>query len=147
MRAFLSAGLLASVMLFSASAQVYRQNDPYYNGRPAYRENRPDVLQMVENDLRNAAVHSSFSNKEARRYDNALRHLSEFQARLSRGSFDRGSLDRAIDDLNNVVRHNPLDYREREMLIGDLNRLREFRATRGGYSGGRPGYDPYGYRR
>jgi hypothetical protein len=148
-------GSLALVFSFGASAQIYRQ-DPYYNGRPGYGQMRSDVIQVVESHLQRAASHNRyFNNKEAQRFDNAMRHLSEFDSRLRRGQFDTRSLDRAIDDVNNVVRHNSLDYRERDILIGDLGRLRDFRATRGGY-----GYqgdrrdrrydydrDPYGYRR
>jgi hypothetical protein len=80
------------------------------------------------------------SGRERSRYDNAIRHLSQFQDRYYRGDFDKDRLDQAISDVQNVVDHNPLDGRARSMLWNDLNRLRGFRASRG-YGGG------YGYRR
>jgi hypothetical protein len=71
------------------------------------------------------------SGRERSRYDHAIRHLSEFQNRLYQGHFDRDRLDQAINDVQNVVNHNPLDNRARGMLWNDLNDLRAFRATRG----------------
>jgi hypothetical protein len=80
------------------------------------------------------------SGRERSRYDNAIRHFSQFQDRYYRADFDKDRLDEAIGDVQNVVDHNPLDGRARSMLWNDLNQLRGFRASRG-YGGG------YGYRR
>jgi hypothetical protein len=79
------------------------------------------------------------SGRERSRYDNAIRHLSQFQNRYSRGDFDKDRLDQAINDVQNVVDHNPLDGRARSMLMNDLGQLRAFRASRG--------HGGYGYRR
>ena len=79
------------------------------------------------------------SGRERSRYDNAIRHLSQFQDRYYRGDFDKGRLDQAIGDVQNVVDHNPLDGRARNLLWNDLNQLRGFRASRG--------FNGYGYRR
>lgn len=77
------------------------------------------------------------SGRDRSRLSNALRHLSQFQDRYYRGDFDKGKLDEAIGDVQNVVDRNPLDGRARNMLWGDLNDLRAFRAARG--------YRGYGY--
>ena len=47
--------------------------------------------------------------RERSRYDHAIRHLSQFQERYYRGDFDKGRLDQAISDVQNVVDYNPLD--------------------------------------
>jgi hypothetical protein len=71
------------------------------------------------------------SGHERSRFDNAIRHLSEFDNRYDRGHFDKGKLDDAIGDVQNVVDHNPLDERGRRILWDDLSALRSFRANRG----------------
>jgi hypothetical protein len=60
-----------------------------------------------------------------------LRHLSQFEDHLFRGRFDKGRLDSAIADVDEVARHNPLDDRARQILFADLNELRTYRATQG----------------
>jgi hypothetical protein len=69
-----------------------------------------------------------FSAKDRERYDNALRHLSEFDSSLSRGKYDQGKLDTAIDDVNNICKNNILSPPDRDMLQEDLRALRELRA-------------------
>ena len=64
---------------------------------------------------------------ERNRIDQALRSLNDFERDLSRGRFDRHDLDKAIGKVDDVVRRGAIDGRERNVLIGDLNRLREFR--------------------
>ena len=71
------------------------------------------------------------SRHERSRFDNAIRHLSEFDNRYDRGHFDKGKLDDAIGDVQNVVDHNPLNERGRRILWDDLSALRGFRANRG----------------
>jgi hypothetical protein len=120
-------GVLALAVLaagMSARAQGY---DSY----PPPRHESP-VDQTIHHLEGLAHRTSAFdSGRERGRYDNAIRHLSQFQNGLMRGSFDRGRLDEAIGDVQSVVDHNPLDERARGMLWNDLNNLRAFRATRG----------------
>lgn len=77
------------------------------------------------------------SHHERVRFDNAIRNLSKFQDRYYRGKFDRGRLDQAIEDVDNVVKHNPLGQYARERLWNDLNNLRAFRDGRGSFDYGR----------
>jgi Skp family chaperone for outer membrane proteins len=96
------------------------------------REVREEVLcQTVQNDLQHATHYTRLKGKERERVDNALRSLSEFDQKFSRGDFDKGKLDQAIEDLKNVVEHNPLSAEDRSILNEDLARLRDFRAHRG----------------
>jgi hypothetical protein len=86
------------------------------------------LFQSVQEHLRRAASVTHTRGREYDRFNNAMRHLSEFEAKLSRGQYDRGKLDRAIEDVNNVVRNNRLDRRDRNVLATDVERLRDFRA-------------------
>ena len=145
-------GLIAGAILICSTASAqYRQDDPYYGGRrPDYRNDSfrnnasgPDLIRTVEAHLQRAAS-EGYKGRDRSRCDDALRQLADFDRDMSRGKFNRHALDKAIERVDNVVRHNPLDRREREMLAADVNRLREFRAN-GGYAG-RP-YGGYGYSR
>jgi hypothetical protein len=71
------------------------------------------------------------TTKERERYDNAMKHLSEFDRDLSRNKFDKGKLDEAIEDVKNVVEHNTLEPGLRDALSQDLSDLRALRERRG----------------
>jgi hypothetical protein len=144
MRRFQILGLIAAAVLVTSSANAqYRQYDPYRDGRAGYHEDGIGLIRSVQSDLSRAASHGYMSGRERSRLDQALRNLSDFDRDLSRGRFDRHDLDRAIDHIKDVVSHNRIDPRERDILYADLNRLRDFRAS-GGFSNGRP-HDGYGY--
>jgi hypothetical protein len=75
-----------------------------------------------------ARVNGAYSHRERERYDNALRHLGQFQERMRRGYFDKDKLDQAIGDVQNLVDRNPMDGRARDILWRDLGALRSLRA-------------------
>lgn len=106
------------------SQALYAQG---YPGR--YEEAHAGPVEQTIEHLE-AVAHNNgvYSNRERARYDNALRHLGEFQAQLSRRHFDKDKLDQAIGDVQNVVDHNPMDRRAREVLWHDLGALRSMRA-------------------
>lgn len=90
------------------------------------------LVGRVQDDLRRAADFSSRTakdgGKERERFENAQRHLSDFDRELTKNKFDHGKLDQAIDDLKNVVEHNTLSIQDRDELTGDLRELRAMRA-------------------
>src|SRR4051794_23537819 len=127
MRHFATAVLTCALMLMGTTANAQfgnRSRNPY--GDHGFGGN--GLIQSVQEHLRRAASFGRPRGKEYDRFNNAMRHLSEFDAKLNRGQFDRGKLDRAIEDVHNVVNHNRLERRDRDMLATDLNRLREFRS-------------------
>jgi hypothetical protein len=65
--------------------------------------------------------------RERDRYENARKHLADFDQGLSRRQFDKGRLDTAIDDVKNVVEGNPLSPDAKQELSRDLAELRELR--------------------
>jgi hypothetical protein len=86
------------------------------------------VIDRTQRDLRRAQEFERSHGKEVSRYDNAQKHLSEFDRDYTRGHFDKGKLDTAIDDLKNVVDHNTLSPEDRDGLGADLRELRLLRA-------------------
>jgi hypothetical protein len=115
-----------------AYAQRDRHDDQYDQGRERgpYARAR-DMVGRVLRDLERAERATRAEGRERERFQNAQRHLSEFDARLSQGDFDKDKLDVAIDDVKNVVRHNTLPPRGRDNLSDDLRDLRQLRAVRG----------------
>lgn len=87
----------------------------------------PDIRGLIErtqHDLRRSEEFERHKGKEVSRYENAQHHLSEFDKDLTRGHFDKGKLDEAIEDVRNVVDHNTLDPDARDVLRNDLRDLR-----------------------
>lgn len=103
---------------------VYAQYAP----RPRAEFRASPVEQTIADLEGIARANGAYSRRERDRYDNALRHLHQFQDRLRRRDFDKGKLDQAIEDVQNVVDHNRIDRRAKDVLWRDLSALREFRA-------------------
>jgi len=99
----------------------------YYDRQPTSPAER-----TIE-DLRRIARRETFSHGEHERYEHAIEHLSQFSGKLYAGRFDRGKLDRSIDDLRNVLQRNRIDPGARDVLSVDLNELYRFRSNYGGY--------------
>lgn len=102
----------------AVQAQMYRYN-------PEHR--RP--VDATIHDLKVIAQHNTYSGREMERYDTAMTHLSQFAERLHEGFFDKGKLDRGIDDVQNVLNKNPMDGRARDILNHDVVELRRLRRT------------------
>jgi hypothetical protein len=85
------------------------------------------TIDRTQTDLRRAQDFERQHGKEVSRYDNAQKHLSDFDRDFTRGHFDKGKLNTAIDDLKNVVDHNTLDPQDRDALTADLRDLRVMR--------------------
>jgi hypothetical protein len=144
MQSFLTkAFLITGIVLVAngvASAQWY-PNDPY-SGRDAYRyENHRtyafQLFDQVQVHLARAA-HNAYGSRN--RIERARKDVYDFQRRLNEGRFDRHELDEAIGSVQRVVDRNSIDPRIQYLLLDDLARMREFRASRGGYD--RRWYEP-----
>src|ERR671937_752629 len=65
------------------------------------------LIDRTQADLRRAAeLERRHNSKAIERYDDAQKHLSEFDREYTKGHFDKGKLDSAIDDVREVVEHN-----------------------------------------
>jgi hypothetical protein len=133
-----ASGALALSLLIASPAVTNAQDYRSYSPRSDRAMSPVDVVSRHLEGLAHRTG-SFTSRRERERFDNAIRHLSQFQNQYYRGHFDKGRLDQAINDVQNIVDHNPLDDRARGMLWQDVNDLRAFRATRGAPGG-------YGYR-
>jgi hypothetical protein len=89
-----------------------------------------DVVARVQDDLRRAADFTASKEKERDRYRDVQRKLSEFDRDLSKGHFDKGKLDGAIDELKEVMKENTLESHDRDALAADLSDLRTLRDVR-----------------
>ena len=132
-KAVFTFALAAAVLCPTAYAQ---RDDDRHDREERHGERGPygrarDLVGRVQHDLARAQRMAPVAGRQRDRYDNAQRHLSEFDDRLSRGEFDKDKLDTAIDDVNNVFRGNPLSPRSRDDLRNDLADLRSMRAARG----------------
>ena len=92
------------------------------------RDNEPHgLVARVQDHLMRAERTTRARGRERDRYENARKHLADFDQGLSRRQFDKGRLDTAIDDLKNVVNGNPLRPDAQQELSRDLAELRELR--------------------
>jgi hypothetical protein len=89
-----------------------------------------DVVARAQDDLRRAADFTATKEKERDRYRDVQRKLSEFDRDLTRGHFDKGKLDSAIDEMKEVVKNNTLESHDRDALASDLSDLRTLRDVR-----------------
>ncbi len=134
----ISSGLLVGGLM--ANAQ-YRY-DPNYGDSGRYSDNRyggygssrGSLIGRVMSDIDRAASNSRFDNHERKHFEETSRRLQEFEERWSRGNFDTGRLDRAIENLQHLAEADQLRGRDRDILSQDLAELRQFRSTRGRYS-------------
>lgn len=115
-----------SVKLFLAAVLVVCLV-PLLNAQRDFARARQLVSQATD-DLRKIRHLDSLSAKERERYDNALKHLSEFDQDLSKSKYEKGKLDEAIDDIDNVCKNNALGPEERDALQADLRALRSLRS-------------------
>ncbi len=108
----------------AAQAQYDRRDDDRYGRRERGPYARARALVgRVQRNLERAQRFTRARGRQRERYENAQRHLSQFDARLARGDFDKDKLDTAIDDVKNVVENNTLPPRARDELRDAAQRL------------------------
>src|SRR6267143_2653027 len=133
----------------AAQAQPYPRDDPYYRQRGyerdyGYRQSGSLVRQVIS-DIDRAASNSWVDSHERRHFDQVVQKLQEFEDRWAQGYFDKGKLDKAIENLQHLADADQVRGRDRDIFNRDLAQLRQFRSTRGRYSYG--GYRDYRYGR
>jgi hypothetical protein len=116
--------LAIAVSTLMLGATMVNAQRPY----PYEREQSWPANQAIA-DLKSISAHNTYNPREMERYDNAMTHLSQFAEKMHMGRFDRGKLDRSIDDVQGILTKNPMDGRARDILNRDLGELRRLRAT------------------
>jgi hypothetical protein len=120
-----------------ASAQ-FRGRAPYPPQQGGYgygygQGQQQSITGRVLNDVFRAAERSPLDGHDRNHVNEVTRSLREFDERLARGKFDTGKLDKAISNLDHLAQADRVRGRERDLLMRDVDELRRFRATRGGY--------------
>src|SRR5437588_757791 len=88
----LSRGVFIATAMFSVSAITQLAVAQGYRYNPEHR--RP--LEATIHHLEAISERNTYSGRERERYDNAIRHVSQFAERLHEGRFDKDKLDEAI---------------------------------------------------
>lgn len=117
---FVSAGLVAGGSAIM-SAQEYPA--PYNQGFPGQPEGLRALVDRAQNDLRMAEEQEHQKEGQRERYEHAQGHLSTFDRDLTRGKFGKGELDKSIDGIRDILKHNVLTPTSRDALRHDLDDL------------------------
>jgi hypothetical protein len=88
------------------------------------------LVDHTQADLRMAEEQQHQKEDQRERYQHAQGHLSTFDRHLMRGKFDKGELDKAIDNIKEILDKNVLTPASRDALVNDLAGLREARDHR-----------------
>ncbi len=144
-RRFSSVGLVLCGLLLAGAAGLKAQDRDWDRDDDArwqrgngygYGYDRGDAVQRTLYDLDRAYSNSRTDHHERGKFEEARRNLMAFQDHWSRGDFDKGKLDEAIENVHHLADSHHLDPRDRRVLEQDLFALRDFRSNRG-----------FGYRR
>ncbi|MFL6448837.1 MAG: hypothetical protein ACJ746_14290 [Bryobacteraceae bacterium] len=119
----LGLGLLAGGSGFATAADWgFRHRDPNNDLR--------EVVDRTQSDLRTAADLEIKHGDDHNRYKNAQGHLSTFDRKLVKGKFDKGELEKALDDIKDILDHNVLQASTRDSLMRDMTDLKVARDRR-----------------
>src|SRR6185295_1605806 len=77
------------------------------------------LVERSQRDLQSIKAAESMKGDERERYQNAMKHLSEFDQKLVHSHYDKDKLDESIEDINNVCKNNTLTPSERDVLLAD----------------------------
>jgi hypothetical protein len=88
------------------------------------------LVDRTQNDLREAASLEHKDGEQRNRYRDAQKHLSTFDRHLTKGHFDKDTLDKAIDNIQAILDKNTLQASTRDVLYRDVQDLRAARAHR-----------------
>ena len=121
--AIISAGLLGIPQISPIAPLASAQSQRFAGAR--------EIVDRTQQDLERASTFLQRNHKEVKRLQNAQRHLSDWDRHLTKGKFDKGTLDSVIEDIQNVLDHNTLQAQDRDALIQDIRDLRGIRANRG----------------
>ncbi len=88
------------------------------------------LVDRTQSDLRQSSELEHNNGDQRDRYRNAQKHLSTFDRHLTKGHFDKGALDSAIDTLKAILDKNTLQASARDALTRDIQDLRAAREHR-----------------
>ncbi len=86
-----------------------------------------DPVNQALRDVQHVWSRSRVDGHERDHFRKVVESLQDFQNRASRGHFDRGRLDRAIDNLGDLAQADQIHPQGRQLLRQRLFDLRSFR--------------------
>jgi hypothetical protein len=96
---------------------------PMLNAQPDWDGARV-LVERSQQHLQTISSAETMSAKERARYDDALRHLAEFNQGLAESRSVRSKLDALAGYIDRVCKNNPLAPWERDVLLADSRKLR-----------------------
>jgi hypothetical protein len=112
---------LAAAVLLVSSAPAKEQED--------FHEKAKLAVQRTDNDLQKFVHRDNLNEAQRGKFDAALKDLTEFRDAASKNQWDgeRERLERAIDEIEFVVKNAKIGDQERTTLEIDLYTLRDVR--------------------
>ena len=131
MRNLLMKSIVGSSLLalgLSVQAQEPQRYDPYDN-RANFQDfqNAQSLFRQVRSDLDRAENYSYSGDRYW--FDRVRGELSELQRQWDENEYTPRQTDKVIVALQRVVSENQLSFRDRDRLLDDLNRMRDFIAA------------------
>ena len=121
----------SSLLVLGLSVQAQdrpQRYDPYDNqGNSQDFRNGQSLFRQVRSDL-DRAENYSYSGDHYW-FDRVRGELSELQRQWDENEYTPRQVDKVIVALQRVVSENQLSFRDRDRLMDDLSRMREFLAT------------------
>jgi|HubBroStandDraft_6_1064221.scaffolds.fasta_scaffold247016_2 hypothetical protein len=131
MRNLLIKSVIGSSLLalgLSVQAQEPRRYDPYDN-RANFQDfqNAQSLFRQVRSDLDRAENYSYSGDRYW--FDRVRGELSELQRQWDENEYTPRQTDKVIVALQKVVSENQISFRDRDRLMDDLSRMRDFIAA------------------
>lgn len=107
----------------------YRSSDPFghsYGRTPSY-QNSNRLIDSIQTDLSRIGQRAAWDRWAVRQFSEAVDNLERFQLNSSRGRFDRGRLDRAVNNLNRLLTAPELHPRDKDRIAFHRDQLLNFR--------------------
>lgn len=121
----LSCGLAMGSAVTLNAAAAWHQDYP-----APYGHDLRGLVDRTQNDLRMASELEANKQKQLERYHSAQGHLSSFDRHLTKGRFNKGELNKSIDEIQHILDHNVLQASSRDALLRDVSDLRVARDHR-----------------
>ncbi len=126
----ISVFLLTLGLTAAGSIPALASGNSGFQDYPAPYSGLRELVDRTQSDLRAAADLEHGNDKQRDRYHNAQGHLSTFDRNLVKGKFDKGELQKSIDEIHNILEHNVLQASSRDALLHDETDLKLARDRR-----------------
>lgn len=128
--------VVTGLLLFGYNAFAQdRDEDRYHQANRDEGWWRGHLFQRVREDLDHIEAATPTISTDEFRLAATKHDLNELQGKMESHRYDQPELDRVIGGVEKVLTNNHMSARDRELLTGDLRRLRDFREHHEGFNG------------